>query len=109
MSNQRDGHINRRTQDKIRASIKTQEILNQLQNHCLGLVKMTNTQVRAGEIILRKILADLTATTVTDDTSTALPLLQIVRSNATQERSGPPSSKVQPGPEPAPDPPADAA
>ncbi len=74
----RDGHINRRTQDKIRASIKAQELIDKLSFHVLGKVKLTNTQVRAAEILLRKVTPDLTAQTLT--TSTAeVPLLQIVK------------------------------
>ncbi len=74
----RDGHLNRRTQDKIRSSIDTPAIIKRLQDHCLGKVKMTATQVRAGEIVARKVLADLTAQTITADSSD-VPLLQIVK------------------------------
>ncbi len=74
----RDGHINRRTQDKIRASIKAQSLIDKLSNHVLGKVKLTNTQVRAAEILLRKVTPDLTAQALT--TSAAeVPLLQIVK------------------------------
>ncbi len=74
----RDGHINRRTQDKIRADIKVGEIVKALQDHCLGTRKMTNTQVRAGEILARKCIPDLTATALTQSSS-EVPLLQIVK------------------------------
>ena len=79
----RDGHINHRTQDKIRAGIKVGEIVKALQDHCLGRRKMTNTQVRAGEILARKILPDMVAQTLTADVSED-PLLQIVRPDAVQ-------------------------
>ena len=75
----RDGHINARSQDKIRASIKAQEIVDRLNGHILGEIKLTNTQVRAAEILLRKIQPDLTATQLTTDDSRGVPLLKIVR------------------------------
>ena len=75
---QQDGHINQRTQDKIRAGIKVQEIVNKLSAHILKGIKMTNTQVRAAEILLRKVTPDLTAQTLTASTS-EVPLLQIVK------------------------------
>lgn len=90
----RDGHINARSQDKIRASIKALEIVKALSAHILEGAKMTNTQVRAAEILLRKVSPDMLATAISDDTGTALPVLQIVRDKASQDRSGPPRSKV---------------
>ena len=80
----RDGHINRRTQDKIRSSIDAQAIVKRLQDHCLGKIKMTATQVRAGEIVARKVLADLTAQTITAE-ATDIPLLQIVKPDAASQ------------------------
>ncbi len=74
----RDGHINRRTQDKIRASIKVEAIIKALQDHLLKGTKLTNTQVRAGEILARKCIPDLTATALTQSSS-EVPLLQIVK------------------------------
>ncbi len=74
----RDGHINRRTQDKIRASIKAQDLVNKLTNHALKGAKMTATQVRAAEIVLRKVTPDLTAQTLATEQGD-VPLLQIVK------------------------------
>ena len=76
---QRDGHINARSQDKIRAAIRAEEIVEKLNDHILGSVKLTNTQVRAAEILLRKIQPDLVATHLTTDDGTGVPLLKIVR------------------------------
>ena len=76
---QRDGHINARSQDKIRAAIRAEEIVERLNDHILGSVKLTNTQVRAAEILLRKIQPDLVATHLTTDESQGVPLLKIVR------------------------------
>ena len=102
------GDINARTQNKIRASIKAQAIVKALQDHILAGLKMTNTQVRAAEILLRKISPDLLATALVDGTDSALPVLQIVRSPRADSRvspiegpSDPPQSKVEPEPDPA--------
>ncbi len=74
----RDGHINRRTQDKIRSSIDAEKLTKRLGGHALGRIKMTATQVRAAEILLRKVTPDLTAQTLATD-SADVPLLQIVK------------------------------
>jgi hypothetical protein len=108
------GDINARSQDKLRASIKAAQIIKALSDHILAGLKMTNTQVRAAEILLRKVSPDLLATAISDSRETGLPLLQIVRSPAAGAVSAPPAqphSKVsdQPEPGPAPAPAVDSA
>lgn len=49
--------------EEAREKIKTTQLINRLQNHALGSVEMSPTQVRATEILLRKRIPDLTATT----------------------------------------------
>jgi len=91
------GEISARNQDRYRALIKVKEIIIALQNHVLGKAKMTNTMVRAGEILLRKVSPDLLATALIDSNSSALPVLQIVRGRADtppESATGPPRSKV---------------
>ena len=44
-----------------RERIKAGEILNRLERHALGEVEMTQTQIRAAEVLLRKALPDLSA------------------------------------------------
>ena len=95
------GDINARTQDRIRSKIKVFEIVKALQDHILDGLKMTNTQVRAAEILMRKVAPDLLATAISDSRETGLPLLQIVRSprsdvavSPIQEPTDPPHSKV---------------
>ena len=83
------GDINARTQDKLRASIKAAEIIKALSDHILSGLKMTNTQVRAAEILLRKVTPDLLATAISDDTGAGLPLLQIVRRPAANSAVSP--------------------
>lgn len=100
--------INARTQDKLRSGIKAAEIIKALSNHILAGLKMTNTQVRAAEILLRKVSPDLLATAISDDRTAALPVLQIVRGSADtrpQSAQDTPQSKVTalPAVESAPD------
>lgn len=44
--------------DTWREKIRIGMLLNHLRNHVLGRVEMTPTQVRAAEILLRKVLPD---------------------------------------------------
>lgn len=78
----RDGHINRKTQDKLRASIRAQELINAVQAHVLDGAKMTTTQLRGAEILLRKIQPDLTSTQLAAEGGLDMPILKIVPSNA---------------------------
>lgn len=50
-----------RHDENTRLKIKTSQLMNRLQDHGLGLVEMTSTQVRAIEIALRKVLPDLSS------------------------------------------------
>lgn len=59
--------------DFTRERIKTTQLVNRLEKHALGLIKMEPTQVRAVEILLKKSLPDLTTvnhTGGTDNTHT---------------------------------------
>lgn len=44
-----------------RERIKSGVILDRLQRHCIGELEMTPTQIRAAEILLRKVIPDLQA------------------------------------------------
>ncbi len=48
--------------EEAREKIRTTQLINRLQNHALGEVEMTATQVKATETLLRKTLPDLSAT-----------------------------------------------
>lgn len=82
---QRDGDINERTQAKLRSGIRAAEIIDKLHSHILDGAKMTNTAVRAAEILLRKVSPDMVATAITQSDSAKLPLLTIVPSKRTIE------------------------
>jgi len=53
------------TREKIRVSY----LINRLTNHIDGSVELSNTQLKAIEILLKKSLPDLSATHSTDDNS----------------------------------------
>jgi hypothetical protein len=47
--------------ERTKEKIQTTQLINRLQNHALGLVEMTPTQVRAAEILLKKTTPDLSS------------------------------------------------
>jgi len=47
--------------EKIRASM----LINRLQNHVIGRIEMSSTQLRAAEVLLKKTLPDLSAAELT--------------------------------------------
>lgn len=44
---------------EAREKIKTTQLINRLQNHALGTVEMSPTQVKATEVLLKKSVPDL--------------------------------------------------
>jgi hypothetical protein len=52
---------------EARGKIKTTQLINRLQNHALGAVDLSATQVRAVEILLKKRIPDLTSMSVAGD------------------------------------------
>jgi len=48
--------------EKWREKIAASMLLNRLANHALGKCEMTSTQVRAAEVLLKKVMPDLSAT-----------------------------------------------
>lgn len=50
-----------RHDDETRLKIQVSQLLNRLQNHVLGQVEMTPTQIQAAQILLKKALPDLQA------------------------------------------------
>lgn len=45
--------------EKTREKIRTTQILKRIQDHVLGKIELKNSQVKCGEILLRKTLPDL--------------------------------------------------
>ena len=59
--------LNPKHDKQTRAKIQTSQIINRLEKLIKGEVEMTSQQVRAAEILLRKALPDLSATTLEDE------------------------------------------
>ena len=47
--------------EETRKKVQTSQLINRLQDHVVGKVDMSPTQVRAAEILLRKSLPDLSS------------------------------------------------
>lgn len=56
-------------QEDVREKIRTSQLINRLENHALGEadVKLEATQVRAIEVLLKKVLPDLQSTELSGD------------------------------------------
>lgn len=48
-------------QEDVRKKIQTSQLVNRLTDHALGDIELTNTQVRAIEILLKKTIPDLSS------------------------------------------------
>jgi hypothetical protein len=55
--------LNKRQTENSRAAIQTTQILKRLQNHVLGELELTQTQIAAARILLNKSMPDLQAVT----------------------------------------------
>ena len=49
------------TPTKVRERIQTSMLLDRLGNHAVGSIEMTQSQIKAAEILLRKTIPDLKA------------------------------------------------
>ena len=52
------------TPEKVRQKIRTSMLINRLQNHVLGRIEMSKTQIAAAGILIKKVLPDMVAQTV---------------------------------------------
>ncbi len=52
---------------KARDAIRATQLMNRLSNHADGKVEMSTTQVRAAEIVLRKLKPDLQSVALKND------------------------------------------
>lgn len=59
--------LNKLHQADVRAKIQTSQLINRLTDHAHGKVELTNTQVRAIEILLKKTIPDLSAVEMTGE------------------------------------------
>lgn len=53
--------------EEARTKIRTTQLINRLQNHALGTVELSSTQVRSVEILLKKTVPDLQSVEVKAD------------------------------------------
>lgn len=63
-----------RHQDEVRAKIQTSQLLNRLTDHAFGKVELTQTQIKAIEILLRKSIPDLAAIQLSGDADNPVEL-----------------------------------
>lgn len=68
-------------QKRLRSLINTEAILKKLQAHVLDGQRLTSTQIRAAEVLLRKVSPDLSAQTIAAADPQLLPVLKIVRAS----------------------------
>ena len=61
-----------RHQDEVRQKIQSSQLINRLDKHARGKLELSQTQVRSIEILLRKTLPDLNATTLAGDANNPL-------------------------------------
>ena len=54
-------------QDDVRAKIQTSQLINRLENHALGELDLTPTQIKAIEVLIRKTLPDLSAVSMSGE------------------------------------------
>lgn len=61
--------LHKRHQEEIRTKIQTSQLINKLQNHALSDddTEISNSRMKAIEILLRKSLPDLTAVEISGD------------------------------------------
>ena len=53
--------LNRKHQEFVRDKIRATQLVNRLENHAFGELELSNTQIKAIEILLRKCVPDLSA------------------------------------------------
>jgi hypothetical protein len=87
------------TPEIVRQRIRTAMLINRLQNHVLGRLDMSKTQLQAAGILLRKTLPDMVSQTIEkrplEDLadSELLATLQSIRSHLTGQATG---TRVEP-------------
>ena len=70
--------------DKWRERIQTSMLVNRLNDHVVGKVEMSATQLRAAEILLKKTAPDLQSVTYTDPDGNSMAPAFVMTINATK-------------------------
>ena len=76
--------IRTKHQDEVRSKIQTTQLINRLQDHVFGDVDISQTQLKAIEILLKKNLPDLSAVEVSahaDNPIQAKVTVELVRAS----------------------------
>jgi hypothetical protein len=63
-------------QDDVRAKIKTSQLINRLEDHALGTLDLSPTQIKAIEVLVRKTLPDLSAVVMTGENGGPIETIQ---------------------------------
>lgn len=71
--------MNKLHQDDVRKKIQASQLLNRLTDHAFGEVELSQSQIKAIEILLKKSLPDLSAVTIAGDDDNPLRIESIVR------------------------------
>jgi hypothetical protein len=66
-------------QDDVRAKIQTSQLINRLENHALGELELTATQIKAIEVLIRKTLPDLSAVEMTGEDGGPIETVQTIQ------------------------------
>ncbi len=70
--------LNPRHQEMVREKIRASQIVNRLESHVFGDVELSTSQVQAANVLLRKCVPDLTATTLANPDGSALNFTLLV-------------------------------
>lgn len=63
----------------MRAKIKTSQLVNRLEDHALGDLELSSTQIKAIEVLIRKTLPDLSTTELLGDPENPLMIEKVIR------------------------------
>ena len=66
-------------QDDVRAKIQTSQLINRLENHALGEIDLTPTQIKAIEVLIRKTLPDLSSVEMTGEDGGPIETVQKIQ------------------------------
>jgi hypothetical protein len=83
--------------ERIRSRILNSQIADRIVKHALGQIEMTQSQVRAAEVCLRKVMPDLASQEIDDKRGNWAELIQKL---ANQHVSTKPAEQTQPEPSP---------
>jgi hypothetical protein len=66
-------------QDDVRAKIQTSQLVNRLEDHALGVVELSATQIKAIEVLIRKTLPDLSSVELSGDPENPVATVQTIQ------------------------------